>query len=60
MKDYITNEYSVITKLSTVNYLLSERCNKLNNLLWQIRDYLVECKEDKTKVDIEMLISWLD
>ena len=60
MEEKVTVEYSMINKLSTVNYLLSERCNKINNLLLEIRDYLESCKEFECAVDIDKLLNMLD
>lgn len=42
------------------NILLSKRNDKMTELCWNIRDYLITCKQDKTSVDIDELISWLD
>lgn len=45
---------------TNVNTLINKRVDQLTSLLWNIRDYLIECKQDKTSVDIDELISWLD
>ena len=42
------------------NILLNSRVDKMTELCWNVRDYLITCKQDKTSVDIDMLISWLD
>ena len=42
------------------NILLNKRIDKMTELCWNIRDYLIECKQDKISVDIDELISWLD
>lgn len=42
------------------NILLNRRNDKMTELCWSIRDYLIECKQDKSKVDIDMLIDWLN
>ena len=42
------------------NILLNKRNDKMTELCWNIRDYLIECKQDKSRVDIDELISWLD
>lgn len=42
------------------NILLNKRNDKMTELCWTIRDYLIECKQDKSTVDIDKLISWLD
>lgn len=47
-------------KVIQINYLLNSRCNFMLNLLKGIREYLIECKQDKTTVDIDKLISMLD
>ena len=51
-KDYIT--------LKQINYLLNKRCDFLLMIMEEIRDYLLECKQDKCTVDIDKLISMLD
>ena len=47
-------------KLEMCNTLYQESITKRNELLNKIRDYLIECKQDKSTVDIDMLINWLD
>ena len=42
------------------NILLNKRNDKMTELCWNIRDYLIECKQDKSTVDIDMLINWLN
>lgn len=42
------------------NILLNKRNDKMTELCWNIRDYLITCKQDKTTVDIDELLSWLD
>lgn len=42
------------------NILLNKRNDKMTELCWNIRDYLIECKQDKSTVDIDELISMLD
>ena len=42
------------------NILLNKRNDKMIELCWNIRDYLITCKQDKTSVDIDMLIDWLN
>lgn len=49
-----------IDKLEMRNTLYQESITKRNELLNKIRDYLIECKQDKSAVDIDELISWLD
>lgn len=49
-----------IDKLEMCNTIYQESITKRNELLNKIRDYLIECKQDKTLVDIDELISWLD
>lgn len=49
-----------IDKLEMCNTLYQESITKRNELLNKIRDYLIECKQDKSTVDIDKLISWLD
>lgn len=40
--------------------ILNKRNDKMTELCWNIRDYLITCKQDKTTVDIDMLIDWLN
>ena len=47
-------------KIIQINNLLNSRCNFMLNLLKSIRDYLIECKQNKSKVDIDKLINMLD
>ena len=47
-------------KLEMCNTLYQESITKRNELLNKIREYLIECKQDKSTVDIDKLISWLD
>jgi len=47
-------------KILQINALLNSRCNFMLNLMNEIRKYLIECKQDKTSVDIDKLISMLD
>lgn len=47
-------------KVIQINALLNSRCNFMLNLLKAIRKYLIECKQDKSTVDIDMLINWLN
>lgn len=47
-------------KLEMCNILYQESITKRNELLNKIRDYLIECKQDKTTVDIDKLINMLD
>ena len=47
-------------KVIQINYLLNSRCNFMLNLLKEIREYLIECKKDKSTVDIDKLISMLN
>ena len=42
------------------NFILNRRNDKMTELCWNIRDYLITCKQDKSKVDIDMLIDWLN
>lgn len=49
-----------IDKLEMCNTLYQESITKRNELLNKIREYLIECKQDKTTVDIDMLIDWLN
>lgn len=46
--------------MQNTNILLNKRLDQLTNLIWNIRDYLLVCKQDKTSVDIDELIGWLD
>ena len=43
-----------------INFVLNRKVDNLVKLLWDIRDYLIECKQDKASVDIDELLSWLD
>lgn len=47
-------------KITQINYLLNSRCNFMLNLLKEIREYLIECKQDKSRVDIDKLLNMLD
>lgn len=47
-------------KLEMCNTLYQESITKRNELLNKIREYLIECKQDKSTVDIDKLISMLD
>lgn len=47
-------------KVIQINHLLNSRCNFMLNLLKDIRDYLIDCKQDNSKIDIDKLISMLD
>ena len=47
-------------KVLQINALLNNRCNFMLDLLRDIRKYLIECKQDKSKVDIDKLINMLD
>ena len=47
-------------KVIQINYLLNSRCNFMLNLLKEIREYLIECKQDKSKPDIDKLLEWLN
>lgn len=49
-----------IDKLEMCNTIYQESITKRNELLNKIRDYLIGCKQDKTTVDIDMLIDWLN
>lgn len=42
------------------NILLNRRNDKMTELCWNIRDYLIECKQDKTSVDIDKILDMLD
>lgn len=42
------------------NILLNKRNDKMTELCWNIRDYLIECKQDKSIADIDTLLKWLD
>lgn len=44
----------------TVNILLDRKVDQLVSLCWDIRDYLIECKQDKSQVDIDKLLNMLD
>ena len=46
--------------MQNTNMLLNKRLDQLTDLIWNIRDYLLICKQDKTSVDIDELIGWLD
>lgn len=45
---------------NTVNILLDRKVDHLVSLCWDIRDYLIECKQDKSQVDIDRLLNMLD
>lgn len=47
-------------KVIQINALLNNRCNFMLNLLKEIREYLIECKQDKSRVDIDKILSMLD
>lgn len=47
-------------KIIQINFLLNSRCNYMLNLLNEIRKYLIECKQDKSRVDIDKILQWLD
>lgn len=49
-----------IDKLEMCNTIYQESITKRNELLNEIRDYLITCKQDKSTVDIDMLIDWLN
>lgn len=43
-----------------VNELLNRRCTFLLNRLFEIRSYIMICKEDKTTIDIDKLLEMLN
>lgn len=47
-------------KVILINYLLNSRCNFMLDLLRDIRIYLIKCKQDKSQVDIDKILSMLD
>ena len=47
-------------KVLQINALLNSRCNFMLNLLKAIREYLIECKRDKSQVDIDKLLNMLN
>ena len=47
-------------KLEMCNTLYQESITKRNELLNEIRDYLIECKQDKSQVNIDRLLNMLD
>lgn len=47
-------------RLSIINKLLTDRVDYLQDLINEIRDYLVECDLDKSNVDICYLLKRLD
>lgn len=49
-----------IDKLEMCNTIYQESITKRNELLNKIRDYLLECKQDKSIPDIDTLLEWLD
>lgn len=55
--DYMKEEYH---KCRIINKLLNDRCDNLLSLISEIRYYLIECKEDHRKIDIDMIIKKLD
>lgn len=55
-----TNLNDAIEKLTQVNFVLNKRCKYTNELLHDIMNYLIECKEDKSEVDIDKLLKMLD
>lgn len=59
-QEMIKNMSGEMDKLEMCNTLYQESITKRNELLNKIRDYLIECKQDKTSVDIDKLISMLD
>ena len=48
------------TTLKQINYLLNRRCDFLLMIIEEIRDYLIDCKQNKSKIDIDKLINMLD
>lgn len=59
-QEMIKNMSEEMDKLEMCNTLYQESITKRNELLNKIRDYLIECKQDKSTVDIDKLISMLD
>jgi hypothetical protein len=47
-------------KVIQINALLNSRCNFMLNLINDIRKYLIECKQDKSKVDVDYILKMLD
>lgn len=47
-------------KIIQINALLNSRCNFMLNLMNEIRKYLIECKQNNSKIDIDKLINMLD
>lgn len=43
-----------------INFVLNRKVDMLVSLCWDIRDYLIECKHDKSQVDIDRLLNMLD
>lgn len=46
--------------IRSTNILLNQKVDMLVRLCWDIRDYLIECKQDKSQVDIDKLLNMLD
>jgi len=44
----------------SINFILNRKVDNLVKLLWDIRDYLIECKQDRSQVDIDKLLDMLD
>ena len=47
-------------RVREINYLLTKRNEYLQDLLWNIREYLEKCKKGFETLDIEYLIKILD
>lgn len=59
-QDMIKDMSRKIDKLEMCNTLYQESITKRNELLNEIRKYLIECKQDKSTVDIDKLLNMLD
>lgn len=59
-QEMIKNMSGELDKLEMCNTLYQESIIKRNELLNKIRDYLLECKQDKSIPDIDTLLKWLD
>lgn len=49
-----------IKHLQKINYLLTRRNEFLQDLLWDLRNYLVRCKLGIVTLDLDYLIEKLD
>ena len=50
-------DYEVLEK---INYLLNKRNDYLQDLLWTIREYIIECQKGRDVLDINKILKMLD